>query len=82
MVGLAAYDDSDGDITVVKVALGRERDGAGNFQRSGYGEYLHLMPRAFERGACPGNQLVIEMIVETGFDDEKTGHGTYSGMGM
>jgi hypothetical protein len=81
MVGLAADDHADADIAVILAAFRGQRDRAGNFQCAGHGEDIDVVSRRFERGACAGHEHVVEMVVETGFDDKETGHGGHSGMG-
>ena len=82
MIGLAADHHADADIAVVAAAFGGEGDRAGHFERAGDGEHFHFMPGSFERGARACYQHVIEVVVETGFDDQETGHAGHSGMGL
>ena len=65
----AADDDAKRDIAVKAAALIGKRDRRRRFERAGDGHDLVAMPLGFERAAHAVDQHVVEMGIETRFDD-------------
>ena len=74
MIGLTPDDHADGHEAIVLAAFRRERDGAGDFERAGNGQHVGLVSGVFQRGTRAFDQLIVQLGVETRFDDQETGH--------
>ena len=55
---------------VIILSDGETGGSGGDFQRAGHREDLDRMTFGFQRGFRTRNQLVVEMVVETRFDDQ------------
>ena len=80
MIGFAADDDAKRDIAVITAALIGKRDRRRNFERAGDGHDLVAMSFGFERAAHAIDQHVVEMGIETRFDDQDMGHHSPPGI--
>src|SRR3546814_917669 len=81
MIGLAADHDAERHIGVVTPAVGGERDRRGDFERARNGDRLVAVPLALERAAHAVEEHIVQMAVETGFDDQDVRHQASPGMG-
>jgi len=72
MIGFATDHHADRDEGVIFVR--RQRDRAGHFQRAGHGDGLVGVAGRLDRGTRALQEQVIQMLVETGLDDQDAGH--------
>src|SRR3546814_2008167 len=72
MIGFAADDDAERDITVIAAGLGRAGYRGRNLKRARHGHHLDFMP--LERRARAFEEEVVQVIVEACLDDEQHGH--------
>jgi hypothetical protein len=74
VIGLSANDHADGDIALIIAALVSKRDGRRNFQGARHGDHFGFVPRGLDRGLGPLDQLIVEVVVKTGFDNQEFCH--------
>jgi hypothetical protein len=74
VIGFAPDHDADGDIAVIVAGQIGKGNGGGDFQRARHSDDFRRMARGLDGGLGARDQLVVQVVVEAGFDDEKLGH--------
>ena len=74
MISFAANDGAERDEGIVALPRRRQRDRPGDFERTGNGDDLVAMTRRLDRRARAGQQIIGDLLLKPGLEDQDLGH--------